>query len=346
MPLNFSENAVTAKLRANYGKRITPHQYTDLCYKNNNLEVISFLKNHPSYKKALEGVSEETQHVHLIEDILNKEIFNIYGKILKFVSPNNTAFYNHIVLIAEIYQLSEITKLIAFNKEENYIREMPSYLREYSSFDITKLTKVRSYGELLKAMEDTPYYETLKKVPCDKDLIPNYIFCERLLRQFYFSQIKNLINKNYKGKTKNNLLDIFGTQAELENINAIYRMKKYYEVPENEIISLLIDFNNRLSKSVVEKMIKCHHVEDILTILGQSKFKKYFDKQNFAFIEYSSDCIKYNLNKRYLTFSTDAATAFTAFMVLKGIEVQNIINIIEGIKAKNSPENIYKLIVL
>lgn len=346
MPLNFSENAVTAKVRALYGKRITPHQFDELCYKNNNLEVISFLKNHPSYKKALEGVSEETQHVHLIEDILNKEIFNIYGKLLKFVSRKNTAFYNHIVLISEIYQLSEITKLIAFNKEENYIREMPSYLKEYSSFDITKLAKVRSFSELLNAMEDTIYYETLKKVPCDKDLIPNYIFCERLLRQFYFTQIEKIINKNYKGKTKNNLLDIFGTQAELENINAIYRMKKYYEVPENEIISLLIDFNNRISKTVIEKMVKAHNAEEILSIMGQSKFKKYFDKQNFMFIEYSSDCIKYNLNKRYLTFSTDAATAFTAFMVLKSLEVQNIINIIEGISARNSPENIHKLIVL
>ncbi|MEG1994260.1 MAG: V-type ATPase subunit, partial [Oscillospiraceae bacterium] len=284
----FSENAVTAKIRSLYGKRITPSQLADLCYKNNNSEVITFLKNHPSYKNALEGVSEETEFVHLIEDILNKEIFTVYSKLLRYVPKKNTAFFKHVIMTSEIYQLSEITKLIAFNKEENYIREMPTFLKEFASFDITSLAKVRSFDELLKTIEHTDYYKTMKKVPCDKDNIPNYIFCERLLRQYYFSRVKKLIEENYKGKTKDQLFDIFGTQAELENINAIYRMKKYYEIPEAEMLDLLIDFNSRLSKKHIEDLVKAHYAEDILTFMEQSKFKKYFDKQNFMFIEYSS----------------------------------------------------------
>ena len=84
---------------------------------------------------------------------------------------------------------------------------------------------------------------------------------------------------------------------------------------------------------------------EVLDILAHSAYSRYFDKDNFVYIEYSAGSIRYNLAKKYLTFSQNTTTAFVAFMVLQEIEIENLINIIEGVRYKQDISQMRALLI-
>lgn len=51
---SFSSNAILTKVHAIFGKRLTPSDFSQMARKSDVGEVAAFLKENPSYQKALE----------------------------------------------------------------------------------------------------------------------------------------------------------------------------------------------------------------------------------------------------------------------------------------------------
>lgn len=60
MRLDFSENAITAKVHALYGRRLTRSQYEELCRKKNTSEIASYLKERTHLSELLTSVQPAT----------------------------------------------------------------------------------------------------------------------------------------------------------------------------------------------------------------------------------------------------------------------------------------------
>ena len=71
----FSQNAILAKIKAMYGKRITPSQYGEMLHKTSLSELAAYLKNSTRYQDAMDTVNPAALHRGQLEATVKKELF-------------------------------------------------------------------------------------------------------------------------------------------------------------------------------------------------------------------------------------------------------------------------------
>jgi V/A-type H+-transporting ATPase subunit C len=161
----------------------------------------------------------------------------------------------------------------------------------------------------------------------------------------YHDIVIERINTYFTGKIRKNLMDIYQTKVEVDNIIKIYRLKKFYDASEEEIKKALVMENIRMKKADLEKLIKIEDPNDVLLSISQSVYQSYIDEDDYVYIEYQAEKIKYNIARRYMYFSTVPAIVYTVFIFLNEIEQKNIFNIIEGIRYDIKKEDIRKMLI-
>ncbi len=140
-------------------------------------------------------------------------------------------------------------------------------------------------------------------------------------------------------------MDIYQSKVEIENVIKIYRLKKFYNIPKEEIVEALITKNIRMSKNKLNELIDLTDPSEILKVLSKSQFSEFKDKDDYVYIEYQAGKIKYNLAKRYMYFSNNPPVVYTVFLFLNDIERSNIFNIIEGVRYDIDTEDIKKMLI-
>ena len=85
--MNHQANAVLAKVRGMYGRMLTPAQYEELLRKQSLPEISAYLREKTSYAKALAGVQDSAVHRGLLEDLLERDQFHQYERVLHYIDP-------------------------------------------------------------------------------------------------------------------------------------------------------------------------------------------------------------------------------------------------------------------
>jgi V/A-type H+-transporting ATPase subunit C len=79
--------------------------------------------------------------------------------------------------------------------------------------------------------------------------------------------------------------------------------------------------------------------------ISKSEYADFIDEDDYVYIEYQAEKIKYHLAKRYMYFSSVSAIVYTVFLFLNEIEQANIFNIIEGIRYDIDKADIKRMLV-
>ncbi|MEG0838604.1 MAG: V-type ATPase subunit [Hydrogenoanaerobacterium sp.] len=343
---SFSGNAIMAKAKAMYGRRLTDVQYKDLIHKKTVAELAEYLRSETAYADALSMVQPTAVHRGQLENILQKEYFRRYKRLIDFdFSPGS--YYRYLVRELEIKQILQMIRLLNSGRADEYITQYPEFLEKYSSFSLMKLARVRSFDELLNMLEGSPYAGLIMKLRPVGDELIDYTACEMALMGYFYTRVEQTIDRNFGGKTKKELHEIFDTVIELKNITSIYRLKRYFPNASSQYIkSCLLPHWKRIPEHFLDELINAADSDEFARALTASPYAKFLGMADYVFIEYSGSCIRYNLNKRYLRFTTSTPTVFTAYMALSEIEYSNLTCIIEGIRYQIPASEIEKLLVL
>ncbi len=342
---SFASNAIISKAKSIYGKSIKPADYETLLKMKSVPEVAQFLSTHPNYRDILQDIQVDSIHRARLEELIKKTIFNHTIRIIKFIKVKDQTFFEINLLKRELDILLEIVRSIISSDYDNQIAETPNYMKKHATFDIFEASKSRSMTELLDVVKDTVYLGILTKYANVKNEDIDYVSIERDLEIYYFEEIFRRIEQNYKGKLKKDLDEIYLTKIELGNITKIYRLKKFYNADFSMIKTALIHKYSRISEKKIDELISLPNPDMILHYLKDSEYNTYIDKSEYVYVEYYSDRIKYNLAKRYMYFSSSVPKVYAAFLLLCDIEVQNLINIIEGIRYQLSEVEIRRMLI-
>lgn len=333
-----------------YGNRLRKNDYEELLRKKSVGEVASYLKTETDYASSLKNVYENRIHRGQLENLINTHTFKKVLKLLKFSQLTKDEFYTNYIIHEEVdIILSSIRSLVPerFDDIETnaLLQEIPFYLSDFISFDLEKMVDLKNYKQLLKALENTPYYEILKRNEPQGEEKIDYTIIERELMTYYYKHIFRVIDEVFKGSQKKKLNAIYRTQIELSNITKIYRFKKFFKVSNAEIKKSMMMVNSRMNSVMLDELIALPTAEDVLTALENSKYQIFSDEQDYVFIEYYAEKIQYNLAKRYMHFSIETPLIFTSFVILQQTEVQNLTNIIEGIRYDIPMTDIEKMLI-
>lgn len=342
---NQSSLAMAAKAKAMYGKHLKSDDYTELLRKKTVQEIAGYLKNETAFKSVLQGINEFAIHRGHLEMLIRQTFYLDFLELIRYGQSNKDHFYEYGVLMIEMKQILMTIRLLSETDKTNQIAQLPIFANRMISFDVEKLIKVNTFDELLMVLKNTPYYNLLKPLKPRSVLDIDYANFEVVLKSYYYKRVYEIIDKEFTGKDKQDIRDLFDTQIELENITKIYRLKKYYNASPNEIKKVLNPTYKRIQKKVLDEWIDTKDAQAFLLAVNQNAYDIPTDIKEFQYIEYQTDAIMFNLNKRLMRFSTNPNIILVSYLSLLEIEIRNIIDIIEGIRYKVENDKIAKLLI-
>lgn len=344
--LSLSTNAVAAKAKAMYGGRLKYEDYQELLRKRTVGEVASYLKSETSYGPILSDVRENTIHRGELEHLLRKEFFLRCQKLVRYAGSGQKEFYSFCVREREIDVILNHIRMMNSELFEEFASEVPLYLSPYTRFDLASLAKTKQFDEMLTVLAKTGYDEVLKPFkPTKTHQKIDYVGCEQALNQYYYRWLFETVNHSFGGKARKEITAIFESEVELANISKIYRYKKFFETDPETIFHSLTFTNQRMSRHFLKRLTETADDKEMLKMLASSPYQMLADDSDYVFIEYYADRVKYHLSRRYMRFSTSAPLVYSTFVVIQNLEIENLINIIEGVRYGVPSESIEKMLI-
>ncbi len=342
---SFSSNAILAKARSMYSRRLTQQNYDELLKRRSINDLVAYLKSETAYSGILADLKEVNVHRGQLETLLNKEIFLRLDRLMRFSSKKELEFYRLGVMELEIQLILTKARLIVSDYYTGYEIEIPDYLNKYASFDLYGLLALNDYDSLLLLLKGTKYYQPLLKYKPKEDERFDSNMLELELKHIYYAEYVDVVNKLYKGKKRKDLLTMINTSIELQNITKIYRLKKYFNATPDQIRETLFMEYSRIPKSVMFELIETKDASEFLKKLAESPYKLYIDDHEFVYIEYYTEKIRYNLARRFMRFSTDSALVYMTYKIVFQIEIDNLKHIIEGLRYGEAPSQIETMLI-
>lgn len=336
--------AIVAKARAVYGKRLTPDDYKNLLYKNSISGIVDYLKNTPRYRKSFANVNETQVHRGQVEQTLSKDVFELYLKLFRFMSADKDSFCSYLIKESEIKQIISALMYIKAGSKDGYLLEMPAYMMKYVSFDMMKLSKAENYPQVLTVLEGTPYHKVLKPFLSSKET--DLEECGTALYGWFLRWAFKAIERDYKGDEAKDLKDIFLRQSDLSNIMMCYRKRSLFNEDTDQIKKSLRDGHYRVTPAVIDDILARPDADaQLLALLKRIYFKDKipYDSEN---LEIAIRRYNYSFCKKQLCFSQNGTMSLYALIGLCEIERSNLQKIIEGARYNRPPAETEKFLVM
>lgn len=343
--MKSSSNAMMIKAKAMFGNRLTANDYQLLLQKKNIGEIASYLKNDTYFSRSLEGINEKAIHRGQLEILIKTDLFKRFSSLMRYEFDDKDDFYRFEIIESEITQILNVVRSFMTQDNTTLISSLPTFISKEISFDLEKLVSSKNFDDLLEVLKSTMYYPIIEKYKKNKLEDIDFIGLEHELKYLSYQEIIRLARKNFKGKELDSINDIILTEIELENFSKIYRLKKFFNASPMQIKPLITPIYQHFSKQSLNDLIESNNAEELLKILLSSKYGNYVKDYKFDRIEQFVKKINYEISKKYMYFSTNSDVVILAYMMVSNVEIQNIIDIIEGARYSVPMEQISRLLV-
>lgn len=343
--MRANEAALNAKIKAKFSKHLKQKDYQNLLTKESLSEVADYLKNSTYFKDYFSNVSSDNIRRAKLESILRDSVFLRYQQLLKFAPNDKKEFFKYQVMLSEC---KAIVRMFTMMKSKNRPTEL-----DVSTFQLTKHSKVNFHAllsaknilEFMDGLINTQYYDVLRAFTTQTVEKINYTNLENALNKYYYGEVKRLIDEYFTDQEQKDINKVFNCHIEIENLTRIYRLKKSFKYDVSYIKSVLTPYYSLINKKRLDQFIDRLNADEFVNELRRTAYAKYIPGQPFVHIENYMERMLYNVSRHYLSFSSSAAVALVCYAELVEIEIQNIIEIIEGIRYKTPDEEIKALLI-
>lgn len=341
--MNYSENAVTAKVHALFAKRLTNEDYTNLLSFHSNEEIFNYLRSETSYAEYLDSLPSVTLSRSRFENVLHKSLLDRKASLCRFQKLIGDGTYRYFIKKDEIDTILYCARHLDSAVITDLFARPPVYTRE-QCISGEELQKATSFDEFTAILSQTPYKKLIEPLLSFGDKYKSLASLERVLFNSLYSDVKNAIYKKYRGKSREEILNYIKFISDMSVISSLYRLLCNYPDDKNYKTGILRPSVTAFTAKDFRGFAEAQCADDILNTVRHSVYGKYFEKNpdnidlyiRRIIIEKSIKNIRYSQNPVVSLFSYET--------VIKN-EITNIIHIVEGVKYGLSPEQISDIIV-
>ena len=340
----YAANAIIAKARAMYGKRLKEKDYQSLLACSSVGEVMTYLKSHTRYYSVLNNMSERDVHRGQLEAVLRHQLLNEFALLSHYEIATGESFSQYLINKAEVEQLSHFLMLLSSGNTERFVFDFPSYLESHTKIDLMALSKATNYDEFLDSLENSKYKKLLAPF---RPISGTTIDVPKIENTMYADLYKNLfeiIGSHTKGREKKELTEMFSTDIDLMNFVRILRLQKFYHLKPEDIKAQLLP-GGSIKDRILDEMCATQNPKELFTVAAQTGIGKRIAKMEYNYAGEIDRRGRYNYTRRKIHFSTIPTVVMMSYYVLEQTELNNIINIIEGVRYKVDPDTIKKLLI-
>ncbi len=324
--------ALAAKVRAMYGKRLRMEDYQHISTLPSETAVLDYLRVHPGWKRTLGQVTDTVVDRPRLETLLLDELREEYVALNHYVPRGDKFVLSFPVMLSELNEiLAALRRLAAKGRVKPGIVIPPNFLL-HSKLDYAALSQCTDYNGLAAAAQETIFGPPLLLFrPVEGRMLPDYTATEVLLRSTYYTTLYRYSSQHYAGETKKVLLRSLGQQVDLLNVTHILRLKRYFP-EDSRYLSSLFPFNDRLKPEFIQAMLEAPDVDAVFALLAASPYASVFADRDVPQLEAYSLRTFARFNHRQLSSGTPSIYTAIAYLNLKDLELKALINDIECVK--------------
>ena len=339
-----SANVISAKARAMYGHGLKAQNYLELLNCHSVSEVASYLKNRTSYASVLGDINVSTIHRGHLETLLHRKLFNDYDSLSRYDMTVGMHLSGYIIRRVEIEQIVHCLRLMSAGRAGEFFLSMPLFFASHTRLDLIKLGHAKTLPELIEALGHTPYAAILSRVSAAEGTIP----ISRIENALYSYLIRGLLEliEETQGDLHDQLADLCGIQIDAQNVSRILRLKTYFHASPDRIREELLPWGGSIPKKSREAMIEAPTPEEAARIFWTTRAGKLLPESQRTFLHDLYHRVPYFNARRHIHYSVHPMVVLMSYIMLTDVEVDDIINIIEGIRYGMPPEQIKPMLVL
>ncbi len=341
----LASNAILSKAHAMYGRRLTEQNYKDLLNCQSVAEVASYLKNHTAYKQVLAGVNENSLHRGQLEAKLKQKQLEDYASLCRYEVSVGEYFSGYLLIRSEIEQILHSITLMSAGKPEEYLFSMPMYLSQHTHINLQSLAEIKTFDDLLNALDHTPYRKLLEPLKPMNGNAPNYTEIENALYTYLYTWIFSIIDKYTKGETSKQLRNIFVSVIDLTNYSHIVRLKASYHVDPESIRSMLLPYGS-LKPRILSQLLEAETESEVSALMKQTPVGKQWLDIDSSYVDEIPKRALYEICRHNIYFSRNPSVVMMSYTFLLQSEITDIVTIVEGVRYKLPAAEIAKLLIV
>ena len=302
MILSYASNAVLSKARAMYGKRISPKNYEELLACRNISDIVAYLKRKTNYTDVLSKINENHVHRRELEASLKSKLFIDFETLARYDISVGEHFYEYLISRAEIEQFMKALMLMSAGKCEKDNLDIPEFFLGHTKVDLRSLSNVQTYDDLLKAVKNSVYFKLLSKFKPKEGEALNITAIETTLHNYLHQVVFKIINKYVKGKAQKELKSFFELYTDLSNMIRIVRMRKFYKLTPDYMMSSLIE-GGSLKTEKLKAFVESPTDKQMMTSMKNTPMGKKWFSRNLDVVDKVPINMRFNWCRHNIRFS-------------------------------------------
>ncbi len=345
MSSSKSANAVLAKMRAKYGRRLSDRDYENLLACKSVAEVVTYLKNNTYYDTVLRTVNEREVHRGRLELILRQKLFDDFYSLCRYMKGTGEYFAKFIIERDEIEQIIHFLTLLSSDRPQEYIFKMPAYFAKHTSVDLAALARARDNESFFAALYGTPYEPIADRYRPKKDERVNIPELENALYRYCYDEVyKAIREKTSKGEQKA-LLEMFDSMIDILNFVRVFRLKKYYRESADVTERFMFPYGT-LGAQTRKKLCAASTSAEVFDAIKGTKLGRKIGKMDYVYAGQIQEIGVYAITKKNIHFSTYPIVGMLSYVFVMQQEYSNIVSIIEGARYGVDPEKIRAIVIV
>lgn len=158
---NASGNAVLAKARALYGRRLRAEDYRRLMGCRTMSELAAALKEQPLYSAALADVNPQYARRAQLESLLRQSLYTRYDSLCRYDRSAGSKVYEYFTLCCEVDELTAAMRCLDAGRPGDYLFRLPEFMQQRCCIDLYALAKATGLDGILAAVAGTPWEKVL-----------------------------------------------------------------------------------------------------------------------------------------------------------------------------------------
>ena len=328
-----------------YGNCLKEQNFKDLLNCHSVSEVAGYLKNRTAYAVALKDINESTIHRGYLELLLKRKIFNDYASLSRYDLTVGSQLSGYLIQQGEIEEIISCLRLMNAGRPEEFLFNLPLFFADHSHLDFVKMSHAETFGGLLDALSGKPYRKILEMYPPGADGRVRLTEIENALYTRLVHTLFAVIDRT-KGDLHRQMVDLCGAQIDAQNVTRILRLKRFFHASADDIRSQLLPYGGSLSPKIMERMIEADTPQEVRDLFFSTAIGRQVpeNKRHFTYDLYLR--APYYNARRHIHYSIHPMVVMASYIILTQAEVDDMINVIEGIRYGVPPEEIKPMLLL
>jgi len=319
---------INAKIRAMLSYLLTPEAFSRLLEAKDVYEALDGLKGTP-YADIAEEVLHGTFNLELLERKLIKNDLDIYRKVCRSIQSKVEKEFAY--LLMSRYEIEELKVILRLRHQKTPVDLQDYLLGENIAniIDYKKIISSQNIEEIILVLDETPYKKPLLRVKDKYKEKDNSFYLEAALDLDYYNRLAKNVDK-LSSMDKQMCQKVLGVEIDIENINWLIRLRKYYSLGMADMLDFVIPGGARINKDVVRNFYTTNGLTKVAEAVSLGPFMKIKDLafENIDLLENFLYEILLKETKRALAGFPFTIATILGYFNLKRRETKNIVSLL------------------